>query len=320
MSRSTRGAARCRRGPRRRGQAGHRLLRGASRPGRGGAAGVVRHLRAPRVRADRDVQRGPHRGHHPGHLRVPGRGGHRRAAVPRRGHPRAVRARPRSARWRCSPPTASGCCWTRAAGTPRPRRCPGPSWRTTQAGPARRADGIVVTPSHNPPPDGGFKYNPPDGGPAGTDITSEIQDRANELLAGGLAGVRRVPYARALARRHHREVRLPGRLRGRPGPGGRPGRHPGRRGAHRRRPAGRRQRAYWGEIGERYGLDLTVVNPAVDATFRFMTLDWDGKIRMDCSSPSAMASLIARQHDFTHRHRQRHRRRPARHRHARTAA
>jgi phosphoglucomutase len=167
------------------------------------------------------------------------------------------------------------------------------------SGSARRADGIVVTPSHNPPSDGGFKYNPPDGGPAGTEITRQIQDRANELLADGLAGVRRIPYARAVA------ADTTGRfdfldgyvsaleravdLAAVKAAGIRIGADP----------LGGASVAYWGAIGERYGLDLTVVNPNVDATFRFMTLDWDGKIRMDCSSPSAMAALIARQHDFT---------------------
>jgi phosphoglucomutase len=162
-----------------------------------------------------------------------------------------------------------------------------------------RADGIVVTPSHNPPPDGGFKYNPPDGGPAGTDITRQIQDRANDLLAGGLTGVRRTPYARAAA------ADTTGRfdfldayvgaldnvvdLAAIAAAGVRIGADP----------LGGASVGYWGEIGERYGLDLTVVNPDVDATFRFMTLDWDGKIRMDCSSPYAMAGLIARQHEFT---------------------
>jgi phosphoglucomutase len=163
--------------------------------------------------------------------------------------------------------------------------------------PAARADGIVVTPSHNPPPDGGFKYNPPDGGPAGTDITRQIQDRANELLAGGLKGVRRVPYARALAAAARfdfldRYVAALGQvvdLAAIKAAGVRIGADP----------LGGASVAYWGEIGERYGLDLTVVNPAVDATFRFMTLDWDGKIRMDCSSPYAMASLISRQHEFS---------------------
>ncbi|MGH3185982.1 MAG: phosphoglucomutase (alpha-D-glucose-1,6-bisphosphate-dependent) [Streptosporangiaceae bacterium] len=160
-----------------------------------------------------------------------------------------------------------------------------------------RADGIVVTPSHNPPPDGGFKYNPPDGGPAGTEITRQIQDRANDLLAGGLKAVRRVRYAAAAAAAEPFDfldcyvsalgqvvdvaaIRAAGV----------------RIGAD---PLGGASVAYWGEIGDRYGLDLTVVNPDVDATFRFMTLDWDGKIRMDCSSPYAMASLIKRQHEFT---------------------
>jgi phosphoglucomutase len=167
------------------------------------------------------------------------------------------------------------------------------------AGRGPRADGIVVTPSHNPPPDGGFKYNPPDGGPAGTDITTQIQDRANELLASGLKGVRRIPYARAAAAETTAEFDFLDQyvsaleqvvdLAAIKAAGVRIGADP----------LGGASVAYWGEIGERYGLDLTVVNPDVDATFRFMTLDWDGKIRMDCSSPFAMASLIARQHEFT---------------------
>jgi phosphoglucomutase len=162
-----------------------------------------------------------------------------------------------------------------------------------------RADGIVVTPSHNPPADGGFKYNPPDGGPAGTDITREIQDRANELLASGNKAVRRIPYAQAAAADTTGKFDFLGSyvsvlgqvvdLAAIKAAGVRIGADP----------LGGASVAYWGEIGDRYGLDLTVVNPDVDATFRFMTLDWDGKIRMDCSSPFAMASLIARQHDFT---------------------
>jgi phosphoglucomutase len=167
------------------------------------------------------------------------------------------------------------------------------------AGAGPRADGIVVTPSHNPPSDGGFKYNPPDGGPAGTDITTEIQDRANDLLAHGLTGVRRIPYAKAAAADTTGKFDFQGAyvsalgqvvdldaIRA-------AGVHIGAD------PLGGASVAYWGDIGDRYGLDLTVVNLQVDETFRFMTLDWDGKIRMDCSSPYAMASLIRRQHEFT---------------------
>ncbi|QWZ07060.1 phosphoglucomutase (alpha-D-glucose-1,6-bisphosphate-dependent) [Nocardioides panacis] len=158
------------------------------------------------------------------------------------------------------------------------------------------ADGIVVTPSHNPPYDGGFKYNPPNGGPADTDATKWVADAANAYIEKDLAGVRRIPFARAraaaapydflgtyvddlpnvvdLARVKQAGIRI---------------------GAD---PLGGASVAYWGEIADRHGLDLTVVNPLVDPTWRFMTLDWDGKIRMDCSSPSAMASLIARKDEY----------------------
>jgi phosphoglucomutase len=158
------------------------------------------------------------------------------------------------------------------------------------------ADGIVVTPSHNPPEDGGFKYNPPDGGPAAAEITGQIQDRANNLLRGGLRDVLRIPIARArgqvggydfldayvsaLADVIEMDAIRSSRVR---------------IGAD---PLGGASVAYWSEIASHYNLDLTVVNPVVDPTFRFMTLDWDGRIRMDCSSPSAMASLIGRRTDF----------------------
>jgi phosphoglucomutase len=153
------------------------------------------------------------------------------------------------------------------------------------------ADGIVVTPSHNPPLDGGFKYNPPNGGPADTDATNAIAKRANEILRGGGSAVKRIPLARALrtAQRHDYldsyvddlpnvvDVDIIRKAGVRIGAD----------------PLGGASLDYWGAVGERHNLDLTVVNPLVDATWRFMTLDHDGKIRMDCSSPDAMAGLIA---------------------------
>ncbi|MGC5167945.1 phosphoglucomutase (alpha-D-glucose-1,6-bisphosphate-dependent) [Luteimicrobium sp. DT211] len=156
------------------------------------------------------------------------------------------------------------------------------------------ADGIVVTPSHNPPRDGGFKYNPPHGGPAGSEATGWIADRANEILRTGVGQVKRVPLSVAVSvpstQKHDflaayvedlQHVVDVDAIRG---AGVRIGADP----------LGGASVEYWGAIGERYGLDLTVVNPAVDPAWGFMTLDWDGKIRMDCSSPYAMASLRER--------------------------
>ncbi|MET1071482.1 MAG: phosphoglucomutase (alpha-D-glucose-1,6-bisphosphate-dependent) [Umezawaea sp.] len=158
------------------------------------------------------------------------------------------------------------------------------------------ADGVVVTPSHNPPEDGGFKYNPPDGGPADSTITKGIQDRANELLEAGLVGVKRIPISRARQAAEPFDYldlyvsELPSvvDLDAIRSAGVRIGADP----------LGGASVAYWGEIADRHGIDLTVVNPVVDATFGFMTLDWDGRIRMDCSSPYAMASLIERRAEF----------------------
>ncbi len=160
------------------------------------------------------------------------------------------------------------------------------------------ADGVVITPSHNPPEDGGFKYNPPSGGPADTDVTKRIEDRANDLIRENLAGVRRMPFSRALTaacvQRHDYitpyvadlgsvlELEPIAAAKIRIGVD----------------PLGGSNIDYWDPIASRYGLDLEVVNRVVDPTFAFMPVDKDGKIRMDCSSPYAMANLVALKNDF----------------------
>lgn len=161
-----------------------------------------------------------------------------------------------------------------------------------------QSDGIVITPSHNPPEDGGIKYDPPTGGPASPETTKKIQSRANELIRAGLAGVKRVPFDRAMAMETTHEVDYitpyvrdlaniidMAKIKS---AGVRIGVDP----------LGGSGIEFWGPIAETYGLDITVVNPAIDPTFSFMTLDWDEKIRMDCSSPYAMAGLLEHKDEF----------------------
>src|SRR5271157_1334166 len=161
------------------------------------------------------------------------------------------------------------------------------------------ADGIVITPSHNPPHDGGFKYNPPNGGPAETGVTGWIEAKANEFLDAGLQGVKRIPYEKALhASTTHRHDYLTAYVNDL----GNMLDMDAIRGAKIKLgvdPLGGAGVHYWGPIAERYGLDLTVVNKEVDPTFRFMTVDWDGQIRMDPSSPYAMQRLIGLKDRFT---------------------
>lgn len=161
------------------------------------------------------------------------------------------------------------------------------------AGAADLADGIVITPSHNPPADGGFKYNPPTGGPADTAITAAVQARANELLEAGTGGIPRLPLRRALASTTTRHVDIGEAyirdlasvldMEAIAAAGLRIGVDP----------MGGSAVDHWERIAGAYGIDITVVNPVVDPAFAFMPLDWDGRIRMDCSSPYAMAGLIA---------------------------
>ncbi len=170
------------------------------------------------------------------------------------------------------------------------------TWNREHAG--VQADGIVITPSHNPPDDGGFKYNPPTGGPADTDITAAVQARANEILRQGLKAVKRIPFERAMAAEttvaydyitpYVTDLAQVVDMAAIAAAGLKIGVDP----------MGGSGVAYWQPIAERYGLDIQVVNPYVDSTFGFMTVDKDGKIRMDCSSPYAMARLIGLKDQF----------------------
>ena len=257
------------------------------------AAGRVRHVGPPRVEPDDGVQRGAHPGHHAGDLRVP-------------------RAR-RASTGRCSSAATPTRCPSRPGRTAlevlvandvtvlvdaADGYTPTPAvshailranrGRTTGAG---LADGIVVTPSHNPPRDGGFKYNPPHGGPADTDATGWIagpgqraDPRPGSTASGGCRSRGPAPRRRPTTSSAPTSTTCP------PSSTSTRSATAGVRiGAD---PLGGASVDYWGAIAERHRLDLTVVNPLVDPTWRFMTLDWDGKIRMDCSSPHAMASLI----------------------------
>jgi phosphoglucomutase len=160
------------------------------------------------------------------------------------------------------------------------------------------ADGIVITPSHNPPEDGGFKYNPPEGGPAAPETTKVIQERANEILGSGLKGVKRMPYERAMKAKstkahdyvepYVKDLKNVIDMEAIASEGIKIGVDP----------LGGSSIDFWDPIAERYGLSMEVVNRMVDPTFSFMTLDKDGKIRMDCSSPYAMASLIKLKDNF----------------------
>ena len=296
------------------------VLRRPAGPGRPRPAGRVRDVRPPRLVAQGRLQRGAHRGDDRGDLPVPRRPGNRRAAVHRARPACPVRAgfrdgpaRPRGPR-RGRPGRRRRRLYADAGHLARdPGPQPGPAGRE-----GRLADGIVVTPSHNPPEDGGFKYNPPNGGPADTDVTGWIQDEANRLLEAGLDGVRQVA-ARGGARGRDRS-RLPGRLRRRPRVGHRHGRDPCVRAAARGGSAGRCERRLLaghrrtlrpGPDGHQHD-----GGPAVRVhDLRLGRPDPDGPVVTVRDGPPRRAARPVRR-----RVRQRHRRRPPRHRHARGRA
>ena len=307
--------------PGRRRPPGHRVLHPGARPGRRRPAGRLRHVGSPRQQPAHRVQRDAHPGHDAGDLRLPQGAGLRRPAVHRPRHPRPVRAglgdgargagrqrrhgagrrprrlhaRPRPSRTRSCAPTAARrwtgpasptASWSRRR-TTRPPTAASSTTRRTAARPTPTppaSSPTAPTPSSRPASTACAGSRSPGRGPPRGPTTSWAPTSTT------------CPSVVDLDRIREAGVRI---------------------GAD---PLGGASVAYWGEIAERHGLDLTVVNPLVDPTWRFMTLDWDGKIRMDCSSPSAMASLIGAQGRVRHRHRQRRRRRPARHRHPRRRA
>ena len=247
---------------------------------------------------ERHVYRSAYPRHHAGHLRLSAHGREPRPAVHGQGYARALGA---SATHRAR---SSG---GERRGNDRPSRRRRNSYARhflailtyNRGRKLHLADGIVITPSHNPPEDGGFKYNPTNGGPAETDVTNWIQDRANQLLRDGNRDVKRVPLCAALKRRDHASGRFHSALR--------------RailqnivdmdaiRAAGLKLgvdPLGGASLPYWEPINSIYKLNITVVNPKLDPTFSFMTVDHDGKIRMDCSSPYAMASLVGLKDKF----------------------
>jgi phosphoglucomutase len=268
-------------------QIDHGVLQREPGSHRGRTARGIRHVRTSRVVFRERFQRGARARDDPGDLQPSQTAGHHRTVVPRLRHARAVGARVRDARWKSWPATASTRCRRGDEYTPTPALSHA-ILKYNRGRTSGLADGIVITPSHNPPDSGGFKYNPPNGGPADTGITGWIENEANRLLAANLErcderAVRKGARA-ATTHRHDylgdyvadlgnvidMDVIRGAKIRMGVDPLGGAGVH------------------YWAAIAERYALDLTIVNESVDATFRFMTIDWDGRIRMDPSSPDAM--------------------------------